>query len=51
MKSTVAWETEGYVYNGSKVSPVEMFIHVDKVSSYINPREDRVDAQHSVMRE
>lgn len=39
------------VYNGSEVYPLEIFIHVDKVSSYINPSKDRVDAQHSVMRE
>lgn len=37
--------------NGSEVSPAEMFIHVDKVSSYINPSKDRVDGPRSVMRE
>lgn len=30
---------------------MEMFIHVDKVSSYINPSGDRFDAPRYLMRE
>lgn len=42
--------SDGYINDG-EVSPLEMFIHVDKISSCINPREARVDARCSVMRE
>lgn len=42
--------SDGYI-NDDDVSPLEIFIHVDKISSCINAEEARIDAPCSVMRE